>query len=173
MRPNVTPKDKEIVMRSEDFIVTKTDTRGKLTYCNATFIEFSGYQESEMLGQPHNWVRHPDMPRAVFALLWQTISAGDEFFGYVKNLCKDGSYYWVFATVTPSFRPGTQEIVGYFSVRRKPERDKLDVIEPLYRQMCQAEKQVDRTQAVAEGQAILKQKLAETGKSYREFILTL
>ena len=160
-------------MRDEDFIVSKTDTVGRLIYCNPIFIELSGYKESELLGQQHNIVRHPDMPRSVFHLLWDTIRHGEEFMGYVKNLCKDGSFYWVFATVTPSFKPGSHEPVGYFSVRRKPEQDKLQIVEQLYQQILAAEQAVDRQLAIEAGSHVLNSVIAATGKSYREFILTL
>lgn len=167
------PNSTEIVMRDDDFIVTKTDTVGKLTYCNPIFIEFSGFTERELLGQQHNIVRHPDMPRAVFALLWQTIRNGEEFMGYVKNISKSGSYYWVFATVTPSFKTNRNEIIGYFSVRRKPDKTKLNIVEVLYRDMLNAEKQAGRASAIDAGTAVLQNKIKATGKDYREFILTL
>lgn len=80
-------------MCESDFIVSKTNSTGRLTDCNRTFIEFSGYSEQQLLGKQHNIVRHPDIPRSVFNLLWQTIKSGNEFFGYVKNMSKDGSYY--------------------------------------------------------------------------------
>lgn len=160
-------------MRDDDFIVSKTDSVGKLTYCNPIFIEFSGYTEPELLGQQHNIVRHPDMPRAVFALLWQTIKNGEEFMGYVKNLSKDGSFYWVFATVTPSFKTNSKEIIGFFSVRRKPDKSKLQIIEPIYRDMLVAEKNVGRNQAIEAGSTVLQKAIQATGKEYREFILTI
>ena len=173
MATKLQPNNQEIVMRDDDFIVSKTDTVGKLTYCNPIFIEFSGFSEAELLGQQHNIVRHPDMPRAVFALLWQTIRNGDEFMGYVKNLCKDGSYYWVFATVTPSVKPNTKEVIGYFSVRRKPDKLKQRIIENLYREMLNAEKSANRAHAIDAGMAVLQNALHSAGKDYREFILTL
>jgi PAS domain S-box-containing protein len=177
MAPKTSPTNREIVMRDDDFIVSKTDTVGKITYCNPVFIEFSGYRESELLGQQHNIVRHPDMPRAVFNLLWKTIRSGEEFFGYVKNLSKDGSFYWVYATVTPSYKVGTspnnREIVGYFSVRRKPNKIKQKIAEDLYRDMLAAEKRAGRQDAIAAGTEVLNQALNSIGKDYREFILTL
>lgn len=167
----------EIVMRENDFIVSKTDSVGKLTYCNPIFIEFSGYTELELLGKQHNIVRHPDMPRAVFSLLWSTVKAGEEFIGYVKNRCKDGSYYWVYATVTPSYGYGktddTPEIIGYFSVRRKPDKPRLSAIQDLYRDMLIAENKEDRGNAIAAGMTVLNDAIGSTGKSYHEFIHTL
>lgn len=173
MSIKITPSNHEIVMRDDDFIVSKTDAVGRLTYCNPIFIEFSGYTERDLLGQQHNIVRHPDMPRAVFALLWQTLKEGEEFMGYVKNLSKDGSYYWVFATVTPSFKTNSQEIIGFFSVRRKPDKTKLPIIESLYRDMLIAEKNAGRIQAIEAGRAVLQNVVQATGKEYREFILAI
>ncbi len=179
MKNKITPTDKEIVMRENDFIVTKTDPSGRLTYCNRIFIEFSGYTEMELLGQQQNIVRHPDMPRSVFNLLWSTIKSGQEFFGYVKNMSKNGSYYWVFANVSPSYKMTTnqtdqeKELVGYFSVRRKPDPKKLAIIEPLYRDMLAAEKGAGSRDAVAAGSEVLNDMIKVTGKNYREYILSL
>lgn len=174
MKKNITPINKEIVMRNDDFIVSKTDATGRLTYCNRIFIEFSGYTEQELLGHQHNIVRHPDMPRSVFNLLWQTIKSGNEFCGYVKNMSKDGSYYWVIANVTPSYNTGAERsIVGFFSVRRKPETAKLQFIEPIYKEMLAAEKQAGSRDAIAAGTKVLTDIIEPTGKDYREFILSL
>jgi PAS domain S-box-containing protein len=175
MKNNITPTNKEITMRDGDFIVSKTDTKGRLIYCNQTFIEFSGYSEQELLGQQHNIVRHPDMPRSVFNLLWQTIKSGDEFFGYVKNISKDGSYYWVFANITPSYSTGAGagEILGYFSVRRKPEPEKIKIIESVYKNMLTAEQQTGARDAITAGTKILTDMIEPTGKDYREFILSI
>lgn len=98
MKNTITPRNNEHALREDEFIVSKTDTRGVITYCNRTFMRISGFSEAELFGQPHNIIRHPDMPRGAFRLLWKQLQAGNEFFGYVKNLCKDGSYYWVLAT---------------------------------------------------------------------------
>ncbi len=177
MKNKITPINKERVMRENDFIVSKTDPSGRLTYCNRIFIEFSGYSEAELLDKQHNIVRHPDMPRSVFYLLWQTIKAGDEFIGYVKNMSKDGSYYWVLATVTPSFNAqnshGDREIIGYFSVRRKPEASKIRMIESVYKDMLAAEKQAGSRDAIAAGVKVLENVIQPTGKDYREFIISL
>lgn len=137
---SITVSGDEITFAESLFIVSKTDTKGNITYGNETFIEISGYTEEELIGAPHNILRHPDMPRAVFKLLWDRVQAGQEIFAYVKNRAKDGKYYWVHAYVTPVFEAGSKKIVGYHSVRRSPSRSGLKVIEPIYRQMLQAEK---------------------------------
>ncbi len=175
MKNKITPTGKEIIMQDGDFIVSKTDIKGRLTYCNQIFIEFSGYSEQELLGQQHNIVRHPDMPRSVFNLLWQTIKAGEEFFGYVKNISRDGSFYWVFANITPSVEAGTgsEEIHGYFSVRRKPEPEKIKIIESIYKDMLAAEQLASTSDAIKAGTKVLTDIINPTGKEYREFILSL
>jgi len=176
MKNKITPTSNERVMTADEFIVSKTDAAGRLTYCNRIFIEYSGYKEFELLGQQHNVVRHPDMPRAVFNLLWSTLKSGNEFFGYVKNIAKDGSYYWVFANVTPSFSGSgnnVKDISGYFSVRRKPDAEKLRIIDALYNDMLSAEKAAGTSGAIAAGTKVLMDVVNKTGKDYREFILSI
>lgn len=176
MAQKIVPTQQEILMRDDAFIVTKTDTAGRITYANPIFIEFSGFSEAELLGKQHNIVRHPDMPRTVFQMLWSTVKSGDEFCGYVKNLSRDGSFYWVFATVTPSYateNAGASEIIGYFSVRRRPDKTKLSIVQPLYRDMLAAENRADRRDAIAAGTEVLNTVLHSSGKTYHEFIHTL
>lgn len=105
-------------------IVSRTDLNGILTMVNDAFVEISGYSEEELLGKPQHILRHPDMPSEAYADLWATVKAGKKWHGYVKNLCKDGGSYWVYATVVPNVRRG--EVVGYTSVRRKPSRSKVN-----------------------------------------------
>lgn len=114
-------------------IVSRTDLTGVLTHVNEAFVEISGYTEQELIGQPHYILRHPDMPKLAYQDLWQTVEAGQKWHGYVKNLCKDGSHYWVYATVVPNVRRG--ETVGYTSVRRKPSRTKIEAAITQYAQM--------------------------------------
>ncbi len=134
MRNNLPVTDIEHTFDVDRFLVSKTDTKGIITYCNSTFMKLAGYDEEELLGKPHNIVRHPDMPAAAFADLWNTVQAGQEWHGIVKNRCKNGDYYWVDAQVTPSFGP-SGDIVGYMSVRRKPTADQIAEAEALYAQM--------------------------------------
>lgn len=159
-------------MREDDFIVSKTNAKGIITYGNPIFIEFSGYSEAELLGSQHNIVRHPDMPRSAFKLAWDTIQAGQEFFGYVKNMAKDGSYYWVFTHITPDFDSRNQ-IVGYTSVRRCPRREAITAITPVYTQMLDAERKAGARDAIAAGTKVLLDLLEQTGKSYEELVFSL
>lgn len=118
-------------------IVSRTDLQGRLTHVNDAFVEISGYTEEELIGRQHYILRHPDMPRAAYKDLWQTAESGQKWHGYVKNLCKDGSHYWVYATVVPNVRHG--KTVGYTSVRRKPSRSKIEAAIKQYAQMKQDE----------------------------------
>lgn len=114
-------------------IVSVVDLDGNITHVNKAFIEMSGYQESELVGQLQSILRHPDMPKAAYSDLWQKMSSGKKWHGYVKNLRKDGGYYWVYASIVPNVRNG--EVTGYTSVRRKPSRNKVEMHIELYKGM--------------------------------------
>lgn len=167
------PTQNERVLGEDDFIVSKTDLKGVITYGNRIFIEISGYSEPELLGSPHSILRHPDMPRAIFKLLWDTIQAKGEICAYVKNLAKDGSFYWVFANITPSFdRHGN--LIGYYSVRRKPRPEAVQTMAGLYRAMLEAERLAGDGQAgMKASTALLHQTLAQKDMSYEEFVFGL
>ena len=172
MKNKIRPTNIEKTLKNEDFIVSKTDLEGRITYCNRIFMELSGYSERELLGSQHNIVRHPDMPRVIFHMLWDSLKQGREFFGYIKNLCKDGGYYWVFANLTPTFDT-MGNVVGYYSVRRHPEQAGLEVIEPLYREMLSMEQRSDTRQAVEMSRAILDQRLSAYSIDYAQFVLQI
>jgi len=120
----------EIPYPDGKLIVSTTDTEGVITHVNRSFVEMSGYEEEELIGAPHSILRHPDMPPAAFKDLWDTVNKGVKWQGFVKNLRKDGGYYWVKATVIPNVRNG--EVMGYTSVRRKPSRTKVEECIKLY-----------------------------------------
>lgn len=122
--------DVEVPYPDGRLIVSRTDPEGTITHANRSFVEMSGYTEDELIGTPHYILRHPDMPPAAFKDLWETVEAGKKWHGYVKNLRKDGGFYWVYATVIPNVRNG--EVVGYMSVRRKPCRKKVEQAEAFY-----------------------------------------
>ena len=119
-------------------IVSRTDLEGILTHANDAFVELSGWERDDLIGKPHHILRHPDMPKAAFKDLWDTVEAGKKWHGYVKNLRKDGSYYWVYATAVPNIRQG--KIAGYTSVRRKPSRTRIEELIPVYRDWLAQEK---------------------------------
>lgn len=167
------PTGKERSFSEDDIIVSKTDAKGRLTYVNDVFCAVGLYRESELIGQPHSIVRHPDMPRCIFALLWQRIQSGREIFAYVKNMAKNGDHYWVLAHVTPSY-DGNGQIDGYHSNRRVPDRKALAVIEPLYRDLLATENgTADRKAGMAAGSAQLDALLQQKGIDYDEFVFSL
>jgi len=172
MKRSITPTSVERVMREDDFIVSMTDPKGRITYGNRTFIEFSGYSEAELLGSQHNIVRHPDMPRAVFKLLWDKIQNREECFAYVKNMSRDGGFYWVFTNVTPNL-DASGNITGYFSVRRKPKASGIKTMTEVYRIMLDAESKAGAANAITASTKILVDILKEKGLSYDELILAI
>lgn len=162
---------KERIMREEDFIVSKTDIKGRISYANEIFIEFSEFNERELIGKPHNIIRHPDMPRSVFRFMWHTLQKGEEFSGYVKNRSKHGSFYWVFANVTPSYGYGNK-LLGYFSVRRKPSRDAVALYDKIYREMIEEEKKhSSANKAMDASLAILNNYVEQSGLAYNELVV--
>ncbi len=152
MRTNLPVTQNEYVMRNGEAIVSKTDLKGKITYVNPYFIEASGFNEEELIGAPHNLVRHPDMPSEAYADMWETLKLGLPWTGLVKNRCQNGDYYWVVANVTPVREHGN--VVGYMSVRTKPSRQQIAGIIPVYRQFKQGN---------ARGLRIYRGQLVQTG----------
>lgn len=173
MKPGITPNNTERRLSAEDFIVSKTDTAGRITYANRIFMEIAGYPEHELLGVQHNIIRHPEMPRGVFRFMWNTLKAGEEFFGFAKNLCADGGFYWVFANITPDYdKEG--KLQGYFSVRRNPPRSALDVLIPVYKEMLAIEKRSSVKEAPDKSLEYLMDVVKQTGaKSYESLALSL
>ena len=155
-------------MKQNDFIISKTDLKGRITYVNRIFMEMADYTEAELLGKPHNIIRHPDMPKAVFKLLWDMVQNNEEIFAYVVNKTKNGDDYWVYANITPSFNEEGNK-VGYYSVRRQPNKEALDIIIPLYKKMLSAEK----VGGVTAGTKILTDLLNEKGVGYNELIISI
>lgn len=138
MRINSPITDREYCFGQNETLVSVTDTKGHITYCNPAFLEVSGFAEAELLGQAHNIIRHPDMPSAAFFDLWATIRAGQPWTGIVKNRRKNGDFYWVQANVTP-LRAG-DEITGYLSVRTQPSREQVQKAQALYALMKEDER---------------------------------
>ena len=154
-------------MQENDFIVSKTDLKGRITYCNKIFMEMAEYSEEELLGKAHNIIRHPDMPKAVFRYLWDTIQK-KEVFAFVINATKQGNAYWVYANVTPSLDE-RGNLIGYYSVRRKPSKKALETIIPLYTKMVEVEKR----DGVDASFKVLTDILEQQGVGYDELIISL
>lgn len=133
MRTNMPVTNVEREFRDGETIVSKTDLKGQITYVNPYYCEMSGYSEQESIGQPHNYIRHPDMPAEAFADLWVTLKAGKPWTGIVKNRCKNGDYYWVVANATPIRESG--QVIGYMSVRTKPARTVVEATAKIYQEI--------------------------------------
>ncbi len=165
---------KEVFFNTSDIIVSKTNLKGHILYVNPIFCEVSGFIEGELLGKPHNVIRHKKMPRCVFKLLWDKISVGEEVFAYVVNTCKNSDYYWVFAHVTPSFdENGTT--VAYHSNRRVPCPNVIkEKIEPLYASLLEIENSYENAKEGLEASFNhLVTFLEESHMSYEEFVFSL
>lgn len=134
----VVPTYKEVKMQPEDLNVSKTDVKGNITYCNDAFMQFAGYLEEELLGKSHNLVRHPDMPRAVFRLMWNKLEEEEEYFGFIKNIARNGSFYWSYANIFLNF--GVEnDLLGFTSVRRYPPAEGIEFFQEVYQQMLEVE----------------------------------
>lgn len=154
VRVNTLVTDREYILDDHDFIVSKTDLKGRITYCNQAFIEVSGFSRDELMGKAHNIVRHPDMPPEAYKDLWETLPAGKTWQGIVKNRRKNGHFCWVEANASPIWEKG--QIVGCMSMRRKVSREKIKAAEEFYRRMCNGQARgwkVERGQPVRTGLA--------------------
>jgi len=123
---------KETVLDDYAFLVSETDEKGLINFANNDFCKVAGYTLEELVGQPHNMVRHQDIPKAAFRDLWETVRKGETWTGFVKNATKDGGHYWVFATVYPFMNSEGKK--GFLSCRRKPSKEEINTHEELYKQ---------------------------------------
>ncbi len=172
-RLDTPPSGREARFSEEEIIVSKTDLAGVITYANDVFQRVSGYSAAELVGKPHNLIRHPDMPRCVFKLLWDTIEQQQEIFAYVVNQAKNGDHYWVFTHVTPSYDEHGKHI-GYHSNRRVPYPDALPKVQALYAQLrsIEASHSDPRAGIEASTRAVL-DLLRTSGLTYSQFVFSL
>ena len=152
MRINMPVTQVERHLKDGEYIVSKTDLKGRITYVNRPFVEISGFSEEELLGKAHNIVRHPDMPAAAYADLWKTLQAGKPWRGLVKNRCKNGDFYWVEANANPVWEG--DRVIGYMSLRTKPSRAQVEAAEQFYRQF---------REGTARGLTVKEGRVARTG----------
>lgn len=174
MSIKIAPTGRETFFPASELIVSKTDLKGRLTYVNQVFCRMAGYSEAELIGLPHSMIRHPDMPRSVFKLLWDTIEARREIFAFVKNMARNGDHYWVFAHVTPSYGLGG-DLVGYHSNRRVPPPDLVQsTIVPLYAELLAIEQRhANGKDGLAAGYKALTDFVASQKVSYDELMFSL
>jgi PAS domain S-box-containing protein len=161
-----TPKDNEIEVKSVDIVVSKSDEEGNIEYANQIFFKLSGYNKRELTYAPHSILRHPDMPKVVFKYLWDELKKGNEVHAFVKNLTKDGSFYWVLAYVRPAFNPDGS-LRNYVSTRKIVSSKARVTIEPLYKKLLDIEK----SQGVEASEKLLAESL--DGKPFNEFMIEL
>lgn len=155
-------------------LVSKTNTNGIITYANRDFCRIAGYTLNELLGKPHNYIRHPNMPRAVFSMMWEMLNSQREFFGYVVNRCANGDHYWVFAQVVPDIAPDTGETISFHSTRRWAAPHAFKRAMDVYQQLLDAESEERSPQAaVAAGRRRLSEILASTGLTYEQWVFSL
>lgn len=167
---NVKPTDVENPFSVNDIIVSKTNLKGEITYVNDVICTLAEADESEMIGQQHNIILHPDMPRSIFQLLWQQIKAKKEIFAYVKNMAKTRNHYWVFAHVTPTLND-QGEVICFHSSRRSAPENEISIISELYEKNRNVETKHDnRKDGLKAGVDFFHEFLEKTGMSYDEFV---
>jgi PAS domain S-box-containing protein len=155
-------------------LVSKTNPNGVIIYANPDFCRVAGYGLEDLIGKPHSCIRHPDMPRAVFSLMWDTLKEQREFFGYVVNRCADGNHYWVFAQVVPDIDPDTGETVSFHSTRRWADAAACRRAKDVYRMLLDAEAQERSPRAaVTAGRKALEDILSRAGMTYEQWAFSL
>jgi PAS domain S-box-containing protein len=164
MRPE--PIDNEIKLNPKRYIVSKTDAKGIIEYGNDYFVEISGYTESELIGKPHSIVRHPDMPKIVFKLMWDRIKSAKNIMAIVKNLAKDGSYYWVITEFEPKVDPLTNKVISHTAFRKAAPQKAIDAIEPIYKKLLEVEKDG----GIEASEKYLRTYLEERDVTYDDFV---
>lgn len=156
----VIAKNEEIELEKNRYLVSETDAKGVITYCNDYFTKISGYSREELLGQQHNIIRHPDMPRVIFKLLWQRIQSGKNINAVVKNLAKDGRYYWIFTEFKTRLDLDTNTVIGYTAHRKSISHDAVEVISELYAKL----REIENESNMEEAEKCLETYLKEKGK---------
>ena len=164
-----TPIDKEIKLSAKRYIVSTTDAKGIIKYGNDYFMEISGYTESELIGQPHSIVRHPDMPKVVFKMMWDRINSGHNIMAVVKNLAKDGSYYWVVTEFEPKRDTISNEIISHTAFRKAAPQNAIDTMTAIYAKLIELEKEGGMNAS----EQYLREFLEKNNTSYDDYINAL
>lgn len=160
--------DKEINLDPSKTIMSKTDARGIIEYANDYFMEISGYEEYELMGQPHNIIRHPDMPQVIFKLLWERLNKGENIHAFVKNLTKDGRYYWVLTNFETKYNE-EGEIISHYSRRKAAPKNTIYTVEKLYKTL----RSIELNQGIHVAENYFNGLLEEKGMTYDAFILSI
>ena len=159
----ITPLDKEVIWDKSKVIMSKTDKFGTIEYANDVFVDVSGYEDYELVGQPHNIIRHPDMPKVIFKVLWDNLKKGNNFHAIAKNMAKSGRYYWVITDFDIS-KNEDGEITHYFARRKSIPPGVVNQVEPLYKKLLQ----IETVSGMNGSEKYLTGFLEEQGKDYIE-----
>jgi len=159
-------KQEEIVLDPKKYIVSKTDLSGVITYGNDYFVEISKYDKLDLIGSPHSVLRHPDMPRVIFKLMWERIQRGENIIAIVKNLAKDGRYYWVMTDFEVNMDPFVNKPLSYTAYRKAAARAAIEAIEPIYKELLEIEK-ID---GIRGSEEYLRKFLQSRGQTYDQFV---
>ena len=163
---DISPVDIDVPLDSRKYLLSKTDPSGVIEYCNRYFCEITGYQESELIGQPHSIVRHPDMPGAIYHIMWEHLHQKKSIPLILKNMTKKGHYYWIQTEINIKINKASNEITGYFAYQRKVPQYVIKTIEPLYYELRSIEKRRGLESAVTH----LKNFLAQREQTFEEYI---
>ncbi len=159
-------KDEEIKLDPKKYIVSKTDKYGIITFCNDYFVEISKYDRLRLIGSPHSILRHPDMPKIIFKLMWDRIQSGKDIIAVVKNLANNGQYYWVMTDFETTLDPITNKPIAYTAYRKAAPKNAVDIIEPIYKELIEIEKYG----SIQESEVYLKKILDLKNHTYDTFI---
>lgn len=161
-----TPTQKEIKLNPKRYIVSKTNSQGIIEYGNDYFVEVCGYKESELIGKPHSIVRHPDMPKVVFKMMWDRINKRQNIMAVVKNLAKSGDHYWVITEFEPKVDPITNEIISHTAFRKAAPQKAINTMAPIYAKLIEIEKEG----GMEASEKYLREFLEEKKVTYDDFI---
>jgi len=158
--------DEEIQLDPKKYIVSKTDTDGTIEYANDYFVEISGYSTAELMESPHSILRHPDMPKTIFKMMWDRLHNGEEMVALIKNRSKDGRYYWVVTELESNFDKLTNKPVSHTAYRKAATHKMVDEIEPLYKKLLE----IEESHGIEDAQKYFIGFLEEKGKNYDEYM---
>jgi PAS domain S-box-containing protein len=163
---SVKPLNQEISLDAKKYLLSKTDSLGNIEYCNSYFCEITGYDEEELIGKPHSIVRHPDMPGAIFHLMWNSLHRREPVHVILKNMRKDGRFYWIHADINIKINKASNEIIGYFAYQKKVPDHVITTIAPLYTQL----QKVENDSGLEASVRYLSRFLEQSEKSYAQYI---
>ena len=158
--------NEEIKLDKYKYIMSRTDTKGMIEFANDYFVEISGYTTNELIGKPHNLIRHPDMPKVIFKLMWDRLNSKKDIMAIVKNRAKDGRYYWVTTHFDIKYHYDNKTVDGYLAYRQAARPNAVKAIEPLYATLLE----IEREQGISESEKYLNGFLESKGMSYDEYI---